>query len=373
MKIMLIAGETSGDLYGGELAKEIKKIREDISLFGMGGTRMEREGVHILFPISLDIVGAIEAIFKIPKAIFLLNDILKVIKERKPDKVVLIDFAEFNLNLLKNLIPLEIKTAWLFPPTAWAWRKNRVRIVKKASLLLSTLPVERDFYKKEGANVLFIGHPLLDIVNSSFGIRGSGFGVVDKTKPIISLLPGSRKKEIERHLPVMVEVVKNLPNTKFFLILAEGIERKMVEKYIKGLNISVIPYSSKPLLEGLDSYNIIAQSNLLITSSGTATLEAAILGVPMIVIYKMDKISFFLAKRFVKIKYASLPNIIAGKRIIPEFLGDDVNSLNIAQEAISILNNEKRKGEIKEALGKIKDTLGPSGAMERAAKAILEL
>ncbi|MEW6482109.1 MAG: lipid-A-disaccharide synthase [bacterium] len=356
MNIMLIAGEASGDLYGGYLSREIRKIREDISLFGMGGRLMEKEGVEILFPISLDIVGAMDVIFKIPKAIFLLNNLLRVAKERKPDKVVLIDFAEFNLWLLKNLVKLNIKTAWLFPPTAWIWRKNRIKIIKKAGLILSTLPLERDFYKKEGANVVFIGHPLLDIVK----INGN---FVDKKKPVISFLPGSRKKEIERHLPIMVKVAKALGDIELFLILAEGIEREIIEKYIKGLNISIVPHS----------YDIMAQSDLLITSSGTATLEGAILGIPMIVIYKMDKISFFLAKAFVKTKYVALPNIIRGEKIVPEFLQDEANPSNIVKEALLILNDEKKRKEIKLKLSHIKDAIGPSGAIKRAARAIIDL
>ncbi|MEW6102200.1 MAG: lipid-A-disaccharide synthase [bacterium] len=360
---MLIAGEASGDLYGGCLAREIKKIREDISLFGMGGRLMEESGVEILFPISLDIVGALDALFKIPKAIFLLNNVLKVIRERKPDKVVLIDFAEFNLYLLKNLVNLKIKTAWLFPPTVWAWRKNRAKIVKKADLILSTLPIERDFYKKEGVNVLFIGHPLLDIVRAEEQKSRRAEEGDNKKRPIISLLPGSREGEIQRHLPVMVEVAKSLSDIELFLILATGVKKEEIEKYIKGLNISIIPHS----------YNTIAQSDLLITSSGTATLEGAILGIPMVVIYKMDRISFFLAKTFVKTKYVTLPNIIAREKIVPEFLQNDANPSNIAKEALLILNDEKKRKEIKLKLSHIKDAIGPSGAIKRAANAIIEL
>jgi len=355
MDIMLIAGEASGDLYGAYLAKEIKKIREDISLFGMGGKKMRNEGVEILFPISCDIVGATDAILRIPKAIFLLRNILNLIKKRKPSKIILIDFAEFNLYLLKAI--KGIKTIWLFPPTSWAWRENRVKVVKKASLILSTLPIEADFYKKYGCNVLFIGHPLLDIVktNGNFNIK--------KTKPIISLLPGSRIKEVERHLPIMIKVVKGLPDIQFFLILAEGIKKSLVERYIDGLNISIISHS----------YNIMAKSDLLITSSGTATLEGAILGIPMIVIYKMDLISNFLAKMLVKIKYASLPNIIAGREVIPEFLMEKANPDNIIKEAISILNDEKRGKEIKNSLLNVVNAIGPCGAIKRAALSIVNL
>lgn len=355
MKIMLIAGEASGDMYGAYLAKEIKKIREDISLFGMGGPMMKDEGVEILFPISCDIVGAIDAILNIPKAIFLLNNVLLAIKKRKPERVVLIDFAEFNLCLLKR-IPKGIKTAWLFPPTAWAWRSKRANVVKKAALILSTLPIERDFYEKMGVPVLFIGHPLLDIVKTD--------GDCKKTKPIVSFLPGSRKCEIKRHLPVMKGVIKMLPdNIDVFLIKARGIQEDIIFKYINGLNISIIPHS----------YNVMASSDLIITSSGTATLECAILGIPMIVLYKMDRVSFFFAKRMVKIKYISLPNIIAETEIVKEFIQDEATPLNITKEAISILGDTKKREEMKEGLSKIKELIGPSGAMKRAANAIINL
>lgn len=355
MKIMLIAGEASGDMYGSYLAKEIKKIREDINLFGMGGDMMEKEGVEILFPISCDIIGAIDAIFKIPKAIFLLNNVLSVIRKRKPEIIVLIDFAEFNLWLLKR-IPKEIKTAWLFPPTAWAWRKNRGNIVKKANILLSTIPVERDFYEKIKANVIFIGHPLLDIVKTD--------GDYKKTKPIVSFLPGSRECEIKRHLPVMLEVAKGFFDiVEPFIIRANGVSSEIVLKIIKGLNIKIVNHS----------YNLIASSDLIITSSGTATLECAILNVPMIVIYKMDRISFFFAKCLVKTKYISLPNIIAGYGIVKEFIQDKANPSNITKEAISILNDSKKRDEIKEGLSKVRDMIGPYGAIKRAANAIVNL
>lgn len=357
MKIMLIAGEASGDMYGAYLAKEIKNIREDISLFGMGGTMMEKSGVEVLFPISCDIIGVRDLIFKIPKTIFLLNNVISAIKEKKPERIVLIDFAEFNLMLLKRLLKTKIKTVWLFPPTCWAWRKGRVNIVKKTSLILSTIPIERDFYKKKGSNVLFIGHPLLDIVKTHENYR-------DKKKPIVSFLPGSRECEIKRHLPVMVEVIKMLPdNIDFFLILAANIQKGIILKYTKGLNLSIVPHS----------YDIMASSDLIITSSGTSSLEGAILGVPMIVIYKMDMLSFFLAKCLVKIKYISLPNIIGGCEIIKEFIQDDAKPKNIKDEAILLLQNNKKREEIKERLCKIKDLIGPYGAIKRAAHAIIDL
>ncbi|HAW49851.1 TPA: lipid-A-disaccharide synthase [bacterium] len=363
MKVMLVAGEASGDMYSAYLAKEIKKKNPDCELFGMGGIRMENEGVKVIFPISLDIIGILDFLLSIPKGFILLNKVCGFIKETKPDIVVLIDSAEFNLHLLQKIKRMNIKIAWLFPPTAWAWRRNRAKIVSKyVSLVLSTLPFERDFYKAYGAQVCFIGHPLLDIVKTNGKLE-----ILDRKRVTISLLPGSRKQEIRRNLPIMINSAKLLssfiPELQFFIILAPGIEKSFVEPFISGFNIKMVSHS----------YDAMAQSDILITSSGTATLEGTILGKPMVVVYKMDRLSWFLAKHLVKMKFASLPNIISNKMVVPELLGDNAKDELIAKEAISILNNKEKREDMQKSLLSVKDTLGPSGAMEEAAEAIIRL
>jgi lipid-A-disaccharide synthase len=358
LKIAIIAGEPSGDMYGARLVEALKK-KTPAWFFGMGGVQMKASGVELFWEMPLSIVGGIEALFAIPKALSLLKEVVHKLRETKPDLLILIDFAEFNLCLLKASHSLGIKTSWLFPPTAWAWRPGRAKAVARlCDLVISTLPFEADFYRASGAKVIFVGHPLLDIVKPKgrFALSGS---------QIIGLLPGSRRSEVKRLLPIMVDAVKRLSlhrkDTFSLLILSEAIQREQVEKEIKGIPCKIISDCR---------YEAMAGADILLVASGTATLEAAILKIPSVILYKMDLISWLLAKSFVKTKFIGLPNIIAGKEVFPELLQREAKAENVIKCIEKIL--EDRSG-IEKELDVIKEMLGSEGAMNRASEALLGL
>jgi lipid-A-disaccharide synthase len=320
---------------------------------------MKASGVELVWGMPLSIVGGVEALFAIPKALSLLKEVVHKLKETKPDLLILIDFAEFNLCLLKASHSLGIKTSWLFPPTAWAWRPGRAKVVARlCDLVISCLAFEADFYREKGANVTFVGHPLLDIVKPAGRLPLSG-------SPIIGLLPGSRENEVKRLLPIMVDAVKRLSlyrkDTFSFLVLSEAIPMESVERKIKGIPCKIISDCK---------YEAMAGADILLVASGTATLEAAILKIPSVILYKMDTISWLFAKSFVRTKFIGLPNIIAQKEIFPELLQRKAKAENIVACVEKIFEN---KEAIEKDLDLIKEKLGCEGAMNRASDALLGL
>jgi lipid-A-disaccharide synthase len=360
MRVMVIAGEASGDMYGAELVRRLREKREDVQFFGTGGKCMEGAGVDILFRPSLDIVGGVEAISLLPKAFLSFKKAVSYLTEAEPDLLLLIDFAEFNLHLLKKAHSLKIKSVWFFPPTAWAWRPKRAEVVARcADLVISCLRFEADFYRKHGANTIFVGHPLLDIVKPKEKLCFDG-------RPIIGLLPGSRKCEVKRMLPAMVDAIKLLsfrfPKLHTLLLLAPTIEKRMVEPYLSNISCTIVEE---------ERYSAMAVSDLLLVTSGTATLEAAILKRPMIVLYKIHPLSFLLARFLVKTRYISLCNIIAEKGVVPELIQRKVSSDVIAEEAEDILNCIDRRKEIERGLDSVVRKIYPEGAIKRSADAIL--
>lgn len=358
LKIAIIAGEVSGDMYGARLVEALKE-KASVQFFGMGGEQMKGAGVELIWRMPLSIVGGVEALFALPKALAILREIVFRLRKVKPDLLILIDFAEFNLSLLKASSSLGIKTSWLFPPTAWAWRPGRAKVVARlCDLVISCLDFEADFYRKSGAKVAFVGHPLLDIVKSSERLPFSG-------SLIIGLLPGSRLSEVKRLLPVMVDTVKKLSlgrkDTFSFLVLAEGVQRELVEKQIKEIPCQIICQQR---------YEAMASADILLIASGTAALEAAILKKPSVILYKLDRVSWFLAKSLVRTRFVGLPNIIAGKEVFPELLQERARPENVVREVERVLENRLN---IEKELEKIREKLGPEGALDRAAEALLKL
>ncbi|MEK9148774.1 MAG: lipid-A-disaccharide synthase [Candidatus Desantisbacteria bacterium] len=358
LKIAIIAGEPSGDMYGARLVEALKE-RTSASFFGMGGEQMKAQGVELIWGMPLSIVGGVEAVFAIPKALSLLKEVVRKLQETKPDLLILIDFAEFNLSLLKASHSLGIKTSWLSPPTAWAWRPERAKVVARlCDLAISFLPFEADFYRESGAKVIFVGHPLLDMVKPEGRLTFSN-------SPIIGLLPGSRVSEVKRLLPIMANAVRRLSvrykDLISLLILSPAIQRRLVEEQIKGIPCKIISDRR---------YEAMASADILLVTSGTATLEAAILKIPSVILYKMDTISYLLAKSLVRTKFIGLPNIIAGKEVFPELLQREARPENIVACVEKLL---KDKSDMEKELEAIKEKLGLEGAMNRASEALLGL
>lgn len=370
-KIMISVGEASGDLHGASIATELKKIRPNVKLFGMGGKAMRKAGVELSHDFAdLDVMGFVEVIKNLPRFFRLRDELVEIMKKEKPDVLLIIDYADFNIRLAKCAKKLGIPILSYIPPSAWAWRKGRAKSVAKlVNKIASIFPFEAEIYRNAGAEVTFVGHPLLDIVKPNMSKEESyRFFVADPEKPIILLLPGSRKQEITSLLPIMLEsaekILQENPNCQFFLPVASTISREMLQSILNNYKVQVH-------LTSENIYDLMNIADTAIAASGTVTLEAAILGLPVVVVYKMSAVTYFIGRLLVKIPHISLPNIVMEERMIPELLQNEVTAENITKEAMRLIKTHPHAEEVHKKLLIMKEKLGCEGAVKRVAEEVL--
>ena len=359
-------------MHGASIAKALKELDPDIQMFGMGGQAMRKAGVDIAHDIAdLGIIGFVEVVKNLPRFFRLRDELVALMEREKPDVLLVIDYPDFNMRLAPKARALGIPVVSYIPPSAWAWRKGRAKSVAKlVDKIAAIFPFEAEVYRNAGANVEFVGHPLIDIIKPTMDKTAAyEFFQLDSQHSIILLLPGSRKAEIENLLPVMLKSAEKImqldPNCQFVLPVASTISREMLHNMIK-------QYKVKVKLTAEHTYDLMTIADSAIAASGTVTLEAAILGLPVVVIYKMAALTYFIGRLLVKIPNISLPNIVAGKRIIPELLQYEVNADNIAREAIALLPSTAAGKQAREGLRQVKQRLGAGGAVKRTAQVVLD-
>jgi lipid-A-disaccharide synthase len=368
---MISVGEASGDLHGASVASALKTIQPDVEIFGMGGQAMQAAGVKIVYDIAdLGVIGFVEVIKNLPRLFKLRDDLAELMEKERPDVLVIIDYPDFNMRLAKIAKQKGIPVISYISPTVWAWRRGRAKevaeIVEKVAAIF---PFEADVYQEAGANVTFVGHPLLDIVKTTMPKEEAYqyFGA-DPKRPIVLLLPGSRQQEILKLLPDMLaageKIVEQVQGTQFFLPVASTISREMLHNIIAEYKISVV-------LTEKNTYDLMNIANVAIAASGTVTLEASLLNLPTIIIYRVATLTYLLGKLLIKIPYISLPNIIAGRKVVPELLQHAVTPENIAQEVLPVLRDPKVKDAMLQDLLEVRQKLGELGAVERVAREIL--
>ena len=372
--IILIAGEASGDMHAAHLVKELKRLDPSLSFSGIGGPEMQKAGVEIYQDLTkIAVVGFVEVLkhFSHFKKAFRL--ILDKIREIRPAGVILVDYPGFNLRLAPKIKNLGIKVIYYISPQVWAWKKNRVKIIQKyVDRMLVLFPFEKDFYARLGVEVSFVGHPLADAVKAGSAKQEflSSQGL-DPSILTIGLLPGSRQREIEVHLPLMLKAAsllqKEFPSIRFLILQAPSAGKELIEGHTK-------QFPSLPLkiLEN-KTYAGINASDLCIVASGTATLETAILGKPMVVIYKTSFLTWILARFFIRIPYIALVNVVAGKKVVPECIQFEATAEHLAEEIKNLISDDKKIREMKEGFQKIRESLGQSGASARAAQEVLRI
>ena len=371
--IMIVAGEASGDLHGASLVREMLKTDPALNFYGIGGSKLEKMGVKLFANTStMAVMGLTEVVSKLGSILKIMGMMKKSLDEYRPDLVILIDYPDFNLRLAKAAKKKGIKVFYYISPQVWAWRKNRINQIKKfVDKMAVILPFEVDTYAAKGFTVNYVGHPLLDLVKPHYSKQDSRKKIsIAENKTTIALLPGSRLSEVTKLLPEMLRaaeiLAQKIPGVQFVLPLADTLKEK---------NISAISKSSPvkiKVITGL-TYDIISSADLAIVASGTATLETALLGVPMIIVYKISTLSYFVGKLFIRIKNIGLVNIIAGKTIVPELIQGKANAQNIAAKAIGILTSVERKKEMINELAAIRAKLGKPGAAIRAAQLALDM
>ncbi len=374
--LLLSAGEASGDMYAARLASALKQ-RLDVAIFGMGGPHMRAAGVEIITDYSeVSVVGITEVLKRLPSLTRAMRRLVDEAQRRKPPLAILTDFPGFHLRLARKLRPRGVRNVYYICPQFWAWRPWRVNLVRRRfAEALCIFHFEEKFYADAGVPVKFIGHPLVGSVYATLTreLFCKKYGLEEGAQ-VITVLPGSRRGEIAHHLPVLVEGLRTIRQRvsgapQIVVAVAPGLDAARLEKNF--------PADWHVRLISSDTYNALAASDLAIVSSGTATIETALLGKPMVVVYRLSSLTARLAKPLVKTKFFSMVNLIAGRAVVPELIQDDFTPERLAREAESLLfgspGPNPRVSEMKRGLREVQDLLGPPGAVERAADEIVRL
>ncbi len=367
-KILMVAGEASGDLHGAHLMEAIQKIDPRVEFFGLGGEALAQRGMRLLYHHrTLSVVGITEVLAKLKTILQVLRGLKRILPLEKPDLAILIDFPDFNLRLAKSIYRQGIPILYYISPQVWAWRTSRVKLIARCvRKMIVFFPFEVPIYSAEGVDVEWVGHPLVETVTPSLPKEEAfaQFGL-DPHRPTVALLPGSRESEVKRLLPVFVDAAcilqKKIPGLQFVLPLASGLPREVLTPWLsKGLIPLVV-------IEG-KTYDVMNIADLLITASGTATLEGGILGKPMIIAYKVSPFSYLIGRLLVHVDHIGMVNLVAGKGIAPELIQRGASPEKIAGEALLILQNPRIRDQMAESMKEIRQKLWKPGAVERAAE-----
>ncbi|MFA4917647.1 MAG: lipid-A-disaccharide synthase [Thermodesulfovibrionales bacterium] len=379
--IMIISGESSGELYGALLANALKSKWPDVRIIGIGGQRMSEAGVEVVSRIS-DAFGIIEAVASLRKLKTAYNNAVEALKKFRPDVLVLIDYPDFNLKVAKKAKALGIKVLYYVSPQVWAWRKGRVpKIASLVNRMAVLLPFEEKIYKDAGLKCDFVGHPILEEIQ---GVLAKGNKAefktalgLDPVKPLLSLLPGSRPHELKKLLPLMIEVVRQFRNDpeilkgnkeyQFCMPLAPNTDEQKYHIFIETLKKEGVAIKKG------ESVKVLAASDMAVVASGTATLQTAFLEVPMVVVYKMSPLEFQIGKRIINVNHISLVNILAGKEVVVELLQERANPGETIKELKKIIFDMEYRGNMINQFKKIKGPFIGKKASQRVADIILEM
>lgn len=378
-RVMIIAGETSGDNHGARVVREMSFKSGRLEFCGIGGPRMKQAGVEIITDAgSLSVVGITEVFSKLPAVFREASRIKKEMLSRRPDLLILIDFPDFNLHMAKFASKNKVPVLYYISPQVWAWRRGRVRRIKKyVEHMAVILPFEADFYREHGICATFVGHPLLD----HYAEKDNGDAEEDNgdfpdarhsDQTVLGLLPGSRKSEIARNLPVMLAAARRLESRisgiKFIVSMAPGIDRYFMENFTG-------PYRDVLDIEIHSGAieDVLRLCRLVVAASGTVTLEAAIFGVPMVIVYRVSPVSFLLGRMLVSVEHIGLANIIAGERVVPELIQKQAEPAQIARTAAALLSDPDSLDRLRRRLRSVRAMLGEPGASAKTADIALSM
>ena len=345
-RVMIIAGEASGDTHAAKLVREVTKKNPNIDFYGTGGESMRQAGVNTLIDSSvLAVVGLFEVLAHWNTISGALKQMQHLLRTDPPDLLVLVDYPDFNLRLAKTAKECGVKVLFYISPQVWAWRQKRVFKIKKlVDMMAVVFPFEETFYKKYDVPVRFVGHPLIDEIHVSADQQTlrKEF-LLDNDKPVIGLFPGSRHSEIKRLLPIIIdsakEIIKTQPNSQFVIPVASTLKEEDILPYFNGTEFDMRVISQR-------SHDVMTACDAVITVSGTVTLELALLNIPMVVINKISKLSYYLVTRTLKLDHIALCNIVANKRVVPELIQSDATYDKISRNLLNILNNKVERTKI---------------------------
>jgi lipid-A-disaccharide synthase len=376
-KIMMIAGEVSGDLHGANLFQELKRNFPQIKAFGVGGEKMRQAGIDVRFDIGRrGSVGIFETFKHLPFHAYLFFVLKKMMDLEKPDLLLLIDYQGFNMVLAKTAKKKNIKTVYYLAPQEWLWgtEKNGRKVAKTLDKIIAVFPQEADFYRRLGADVTYVGSPVYDYILETEKVSKADLCrelKLNPNQPLVGLFPGSRTQEIELLLPILLEsakkIKKSISNVQFVLPISSMLFKAMIEREVFTQDFPIV-------ITEKNGSQILRIIDLAITASGTVTLEGAFTRTPMIVIYKISPLTYFTARNILRIKtpFISMPNILADKEIFPELIQENANPDAVCEKVLSFFNSNGRINEIKEELYETVEKLAKPGAIKKAAEVILK-
>lgn len=373
IKIAFSAGESSGDQHAASMFQALKKHLPNIQAIGMGGTKMRDAGIDVKVDSSgIGVIGLIEILRHYGEIRAALAQMKKLLAEEKPDLLVCVDYKEFNLKLARFAKSQGIKVLFYVSPQVWAWRPGRVKTYGEAIDMMAVIfPFETAYYEAENVPVRYVGHPSVDKVkpqrNKTDDLR---LFSLHAERPIVGLLPGSRSNEIRRLLPVMLEaagkIKQTVPDVQFVLPQADSIDDEALKPCLQAADVEIKVIKAQP-------YDVIQCCDAVMTASGTASLEIALLQIPMVIVYKLSALTYWLGKKLVKIPFIGLPNIIAGRRIIKELIQQEANADTLSEEILKLLQDKPYRAKMLENLAEVKDKLGDGGGSENMARLAMEM
>ena len=372
MRVMLSCGEASGDLYAGALVQALRAREPGVDIFGLGGDKMEAAGARLIGDFrGLAVTGIIEVLKVLPDSYAMMRRLVQAARDERPDVLVLIDYPDFNFRLMAAVRRLGVPIVYYVSPQLWAWRRGRIQTMKAlVDRVLPIFPFEEAMYKAEGMDVRFVGHPLVDLAiaresRESFAAAHD----LDPSRPIVALLPGSRANELTRLVPVLAAAVPRIASavvgTQFLVARAPNLADSFFGPF-HGVGAPV------RVIDG-QTDEVLAASDVVITASGTATVQTALHGKPMVVVYRLSPVTYKLGKPLVRVSMYSMVNLVAGDRVVEELIQDECTPEAVAREAVDLLTNETRVADIKEQLAVVRQRLGETGASGRAADAVIEI
>jgi lipid-A-disaccharide synthase len=369
--VFISAGEASGDMYAARLALALRR-RVDVALFGMGGPKMRESGVDIVVDSAeVGVLGIIEIVRKLPSLLRARRRLLSEIERRRPTLAILTDFPAFHLRLARVLRRKHVRNVYFVCPQFWAWRPWRVNLVRRRFVrALCIFPFEEAFYRNAGVRVDWIGHPLVDdvralVTREAFALR---YGL-DPARPIVALLPGSRPSELAHHMPVLMAAVSQMSaagERQFVIAAAPGLTRAQLSAHLGGTQAAI------SIVENA-TYDLLGAADVAIVSSGTATVEAALIGVPMVVVYRVAPSTAWIVRRLVHTRFFAMVNLLAEKEVVPELIQDAFTPERVVQETERLLQSAEAREAMRREFALVREKLGPPGAIDRAAAIIAEM
>jgi lipid-A-disaccharide synthase len=371
-RVMISCGEPSGDLYAGALVDALRAARPGIEVFGFGGERLRAAGGEVIGDYEgLAVTGLTEALGVLPRSLAMLRRLVAAARAHRPHVLVVIDFPDFNFRLMTAIKRLGVPVVYYVTPQIWAWRQSRMKTMQRVvDRALPIFPFEEAIYREAGVDVRFVGHPLVDlaVAATSRDVLAAEAGL-NTARPIVALLPGSRPNELHRLLPVMAAAVPRIrasvPAVQFLVACAPNLPPQAFAP----LGHLVPPAA---LLTGRVD-DVLAASDVVVTASGTATVQAALHERPMVVLYKLSPVTYAIGKRFVRVDTYAMANLVAGARVVPELIQGDCTPERVAEETVALLTDRARWQRVRARLAETRAKLGPPGASARAAEAVLEV